>query len=444
MDVHFFKERQSSFQIIIFGFLGTILLGTFFLSLPAASNSGAWTSFEDALFTSTSAVCVTGLVVRDTSIYWSHFGQAVILILIQIGGLGVVSFSVFFALLSRRKIDLVQRNILLDSISAHQIGGVVKMTLFIFKTAFILETAGAIAMMPVFISKYGKAGIWLSVFHSVSAFCNAGFDIMGTKTGAFSSLTSFGDRLGIVIPVSLLILIGGVGFLTWDDVVHNGFHFKKYRMQSKTILVTSAFLIIIPAVFFYIFEFSDSPLKERICLSVFQAVTPRTAGFNTADISLFSGCGRVALIALMLIGGSPGSTAGGMKTTTLSVLVANSIAVFRRKKTARLFGRRIEDNTIRTASTLLIMYLLLFSVGAILISTIDGIPISLCMFETASAIGTVGLSLGITADFGFVSHLILVGLMFLGRVGGLTLMYATIYPHTEEVSQFPIEKIIVG
>ena len=430
--------------MIIIGFLGVILLGTFLLMLPVSVNGKSSASVEDALFTSTSAVCVTGLVVRDTATYWSSFGQAVILVMIQIGGLGIVSVAAFIAMISGRKITLFQRSILQDSISAHQIGGLVKMTGFIFKVALATEILGALVMMPVFCGSFGPSGIWMSLFHSISAFCNAGFDIMGDKTGQFSSLSSFASDPRIVIPICMLIITGGIGFLTWDDIATHRFHLHHYRMQSKVVLSTTAVLIIIPLLLLFVFEYTDGSAENRLLLSLFQAITPRTAGFNTADLSALSDTGSMLLIILMLIGGSPGSAAGGMKTTTAAVLAANASAVFRKKKNVQMFGRRVEDTTIRSASTLFVMYLILPAVCAVFISLREGLPFKSCIFEASSAIGTVGLSLGITPDLGSYSRLVLVMLMFLGRVGGLTLIYAAINVNNTEVSQRPVEKINVG
>ena len=444
MNRIFLRNKLTSFRMIILGFLGVILTGTFLLTLPFSAKNGCWTPFMDALFTSTSAVCVTGLVVKDTATYWSMFGQTVILILIQIGGLGVISIAAFVATVSGRKISLFQRSMLQDSISAHQIGGVVKMNSFVFRAVFVVELLGAVVMMPSFCTRFGVKGVWMAFFHSISAFCNAGFDVMGSSTGKFSSLTAFSDNPGIVLPIVLLIMVGGIGFLTWDDIARNSYHFKRYRLQTKLILVTTAVLILAPTIHFFFGEFSGWPLGERLCLSLFQAVTPRTAGFNTADLSLMTDSGHMILIVLMLIGGSPGSTAGGMKTTTVAVLMANSLATFRRKKNAHMFGRRIEDNTIKNASTLLVMYLTLCSLGALIIGTVEKLPMKMCIFETASAIGTVGLTLGITTSLGLVSRLILILLMFFGRVGGLTLIYATIRSLGAEVSRYPVEKINVG
>ena len=444
MNGRLLGKKLSSFQIIIAGFLAVILIGTGLLMLPVSSKTGAGASFGDALFTSTSAVCVTGLVVKDTALCWSGFGQAVILILIQIGGLGLVSVGAFIASLSGKRISLLQRSMLQESISAHQIGGIVKMTGFLFKVAFAAETLGAVIMMPTFCSEFGLQGIWMAVFHSVSAFCNAGFDIMGNSTGAFSSFTCFSANLGIVIPVCLLVIVGGIGFLTWEDVSEHRFRIKKYRMQSKAILAGTALLIVIPAAVFFLNDFSAYDLKERICLSVFHAVTPRTAGFNTAEMASMTGAGHALTIMLMLTGGAPGSTAGGIKVTTAAVLLATAAAVIRRKKSPQMFGRRIEEQAINSAASLLIMYLFFVLTGAFIISAIENLPFGTCLFETASAIGTVGLSLGITTVIGPVSRLILIVLMFLGRVGGLTLMFAAVRSSGADAAQRPVEKITVG
>ncbi len=438
------KHRFTPFQKIILGFAGMILTGSLLLMLPVSSASGNVTPLKDALFTATSAVCVTGLVVQDTASYWSVFGQTVIIVMIQIGGLGVVTAAVFFALLSGRKISLVQRSVMKEAISAPKMGGIVRLTGFILKATAVIEITGALAMMPVFISRYGAKGIRMSVFHAVSAFCNAGFDITGTQEAPYASLTSFAGNPVINIFIILLIITGGIGFLTWDDVRANTYHLRRYRMQSKVILVTSAILIFVPALFFFVSEFSYLPLRERIFCSLFQAVTPRTAGFNTADLTKLSGTGRTVTIILMLIGGSPGSTAGGMKTTTVAVLFANAAAVFTRKDDPHFFGRRLDGEPVRNASTILLMYLTLFILSGMIISKAENLPAGVCLFETASAIGTVGLSLGITSRLGLLSRLILILLMFFGRVGGLTLIYAAVSGNNKIHSKLPQEKITVG
>lgn len=439
-----FQNKLSSFQIIILGFAGVIVLGALLLMLPISTQNGAVTPFSKTLFTATSAVCVTGLVVFDTASYWSGFGQLIILIMIQIGGLGVISVASFLSMLAGRKISLMQRQTMQNALSAPQMGGIVKLTRFIFLVSFAIEGIGALLLMPVFMTRYGIRGIWMAVFHSVSAFCNAGFDLMGNQTGQYSSLTSFAGSGYVTLVICLLIMIGGIGFLTWKDIAVKKTRFKEYSMQTKVILVTTAILIVIPAVFFFFSDFAKEPLKDRICMSVFQAVTPRTAGFNTADLNKMSDAGRSVMMLLMLIGGSPGSTAGGMKTTTIAVLFANAIAVFRKRQNANCYGRRIDDSTVKNASAILFMYVFFSMLSAIIISITDGIPMQMGMFETFSAIGTVGLTLGITPTLSAVSRFVLILLMFFGRVGGLTIIYAAFSQKDASILKYPMENITVG
>ncbi len=439
-----FQNKLSSFQIIILGFAGVIVLGALLLMLPISTQNGAVTPFSKTLFTATSAVCVTGLVVFDTASYWSGFGQLIILIMIQIGGLGVISVASFLSMLAGRKISLMQRQTMQNALSAPQMGGIVKLTRFIFLVSFAIEGIGALLLMPVFMTKYGIRGIWMAVFHSVSAFCNAGFDLMGNQTGQYSSLTSFAGSGYVTLVICLLIMIGGIGFLTWKDIAVKKTRFKEYSMQTKVILVTTAILIVIPAVFFFFSDFAKEPLNDRICMSVFQAVTPRTAGFNTADLNKMSDAGRSVMMLLMLIGGSPGSTAGGMKTTTIAVLFANAIAVFRKRQNANCYGRRIDDSTVKNASAILFMYVFFSMLSAIIISITDGIPMQMGMFETFSAIGTVGLTLGITPTLSAVSRFLLILLMFFGRVGGLTIIYAAFSQKDASTLKYPMENITVG
>lgn len=438
------KNRFTSFQIIIGGFIAVILIGALLLMLPVSSKAGIITPFNEALFTSTSAVCVTGLVVQDTATYWSWFGQGIILVLIQIGGLGVITIAVSFALLSGRKISLMQRSVMQEAISAPKVGGIVRLTGFVLKGTFLVEFTAAFIMMPVFVKDFGAKGIWMAIFHSISAFCNAGFDLMGTENAKYASLTSYISHPLINITIMLLIIIGGIGFLTWEDILKNKYRIKSYRMQTKVILTTSFLLILFPAFFFFFRDFADMPMQERIFSSLFQAVTPRTAGFNTADLTMMTKDGLGIVIVLMLVGGSPGSTAGGMKTTTLAVLIANTLACFRRKEDAQMFGRRIETSTIKNAATIFMMYIVLFFGGAIVVSTVEDLSFSTCLFETASAIGTVGLTLGITPELGVISQTILMILMFLGRVGGLTLIYAALSGSGKKISKLPQEKMTVG
>ncbi len=432
--------KLSPARIIILGFLAIILIGTFLLMLPISKKGEGSASFLEALFTATSATCVTGLIVQDTATYWSTFGHSVIITLIQIGGMGVITVAAALTMIAGRKIGLAQRNLIKESISAPQVGGIVRLIRFAIKGMLLIELIGALCLMPTFISKFGVIGIWYAFFHSISAFCNAGFDLMGN----FSSLTAFSGDYIVNIVVILLVVIGGIGFLTWEDIITHKWRVNKYRMQSKVILVTTAVLLVVPAIYFFIFEYSSYALKERTLLSAFQSMTMRTAGFNSADLALTSEAGQGVMIFLMLIGGAPGSTAGGMKITTLAVLVSLAISVFLNKKDAQLFKRRIPESALRNAGTILTLYVCLFFLSAIVISMIEGLPLVTCLFETASAIGTVGVTLGITPTLSIASKIILIMLMFFGRVGGLTLIFAAVKGNNGVELKLPEEKITVG
>lgn len=442
-DIHK-KKHLSSFQLIILGFASVILLGAIILMLPVSSAEGVITPFNQTLFTSTSAVCVTGLAVLDTGSYWSVFGQVVILLLIQIGGLGVVTVAVSVFMLSGRKISLMQRSTMQNAISAHKVGGIVRLTKFILKGTLFIEMAGALALLPVFYHDFGRKGIWMAVFHSISAFCNAGFDILGTPANPFPSITAYAENPIVNVVIMFLIIAGGIGFLTWEDICINKTHFRKYHMQSKIILVTTALLIVLPAVFFFFSDFTHLSVGKRLLASAFQAVTPRTAGFNTMDISKMTEVSKAMIIILMLVGGSPSSTAGGMKTTTFAVLILNAFATFRSQENVETFGRRIEWSVIKNASTIAMMYCMLFLCGGIMISVYEGLPLSECLYEAASAVGTVGLTLGITPKLHIVSQFILIILMYLGRVGGLTLIYAVLSKKKKGNARLPLEKLTVG
>lgn len=438
------KKHLSPFQIIIFGFAAVIILGSLMLMLPVSTKDGNGATFLDSIFTATSAVCVTGLVVHDTATYWSSFGQGIILFLIQIGGMGVVTVSVAMAKIAGKKIGLAQRRTMQEAVSAPHVGGIIKFTDFIVKSTVAVELIGALLLSPVFCKEFGFfKGIWYSLFHSVSAFCNAGFDLMGVKE-QYSSLTSFVSNPIVNFVIMALIVTGGLGFLTWKDVKDHKWHFKKYRLQTKIVLTVTSVLIILPAIYFFFFEYSGLTLGKRILASLFQAVTPRTAGFNSTDLTELSENGQFLTILLMITGGSPGSTAGGMKTTTLAVLFASAFAVFKRSENTQFFGRRIDIDTVRYALTILLMYLTLFISGGFIISAIEDLPLLTCLFETASAIGTVGLTLGITPSLCIVSKIVLILLMFLGRVGSLTLVFAAVSGYHKRVSKLPQEKITVG
>ena len=439
------KQRIfSSSRTIIFGFAAMIIVGTLLLMLPFSSKSGTVTPFLDCLFTATSSSCVTGLIVHDTATHWSLFGQIVILIMIQIGGMGIVTMSILAVMLSGKRVNLTQRSTMQESISAHKVGGIIQLSSFIIITSLVIELLGAIAFSFVFCRDYGfLKGIWMSVFHSVSAFCNAGFDLMG-ETAKFSSLTSYVYNPIVNITVMLLIIIGGIGFLTWDDIKTNKWHIRHYRVQSKIIFLVTAILILVPALYFFFFEFNNLSFDKRILVSLFQAVTPRTAGFNTVDASQLSETGNAVVTVLMLIGGAPGSTAGGMKITTVAVLIAATVSVFRKRDSAHILRRRVSDETVKNAATILVMYITLFVFGAMVISSIESLPLTQCLYETASAIGTVGLTTGITPSLSVVSRIILIFLMYMGRVGGLTIVFATLGGTQKNLVKYPQATITVG
>lgn len=443
------KKHWSSFQIIAFGFLLAILAGSLLLMLPFATAGGEGAAFWDALFTATSASCVTGLVVQNTATYWSGFGLFIILLLIQVGGMGVITVAVIIGVISGRKISLMQRSTMKEAIAAPSVGGIVRLTRFIIRTSMAIELAGAALLFPVFIQQYPlPKALWYSLFHSVSAFCNAGFDLLGENV-AFSSLTSYASHPWINIVIMLLIIIGGIGFGTWNDVREHKWHFHHYTMQSKVILFMTALLIFLPAVFFFFFDLSQPKWEGmsaggRILGALFQSVTMRTAGFNTLNLAEFSEGSQMIMIILMLIGGAPGSTAGGMKVTTAAVLLISAAAVFKRREEVRCFGRRIDHETVRYGATILVLYLVMSVFGAVGISCMENLPILACLFESASAVGTVGLSLGLTPDLSLASRGILVLLMYVGRVGGLTLVFAAMSRKKPHVSKLPLGKIVVG
>lgn len=446
-----FAKRRSMppGKVITVGFGGTIFLGALLLTLPFATRDGRGASFFDALFTSASATCVTGLVLHDTWSYWSLFGQFVILMLIQIGGMGVVTMAIAVFLFTGKKIGLKQRCVMQESIAAPQVGGIVRLTSFIIKSTLLIEGLGALLLATRFCPEFGLGkGLWHSLFHSVSAFCNAGFDLMGKK-GEFSSLTTYSQDPVVNLTVMLLIIIGGIGFFVWSDIREHHLRFKLYRLHTKLVLLTTLVLLVIPAVFLFFAEFGRPQWGfanngERLLASLFQTVTPRTAGFNTVDLSIATEPTILLMVLLMITGGSPGSTAGGFKTTTLATLLLSVRAVFKREDSLQSFGRRFPSDTLRHAAALFLLYTTLFLFGGAAICSIDNIPLLSALFETASAIGTVGLSLGVTPQLSMVSQTILILLMFFGRVGGLTLIFAMTNRLAPSVSRMPQENITVG
>lgn len=437
-------KQFSSARIILFGFIIMIFVGASILSLPISSRSGEFTPFIDALFTATSASCVTGLIVYDTATHWSVFGKIIIIAMIQCGGLGVVTMLTVFTQVTGKKIGLRDRATLQSALSAPQIGGIVRLTSFIFKGTIIIEMIGALLMFPSFMKDFGVTkGIYYSIFHSISAFCNAGFDLMG-DVSKFSSLTKYQSDIMINITIMLLILIGGLGFLIWKDIVDYRFDIKRYSTQTKIVLTMTFILVLFPSVLFFFTEFSTLDIKTRVLSSLFQAVTPRTAGFNTIDYTKFSDNGIAMTIILMLIGGGSGSTAGGIKMSTIFILVATMCSVLKQDKEVAVFKKRIEPDIIKNAVAVFALDIFLFIVGSMIISGIEGFSLKETMFECASAVATVGLTLGITPHLGIISKILLICMMYFGRVGGITLIFAAVTPKKNGNARYPKDQVAVG
>lgn len=436
-------------KIILLGYCFIILLGTVLLRLPAAVRDGSEQSVLTAFFTATSSTCVTGLVRADTCTNWTLFGQAVILVLIQTGGIGFMTICISALSLTKKNIGLASRSLMQSSISAPQLGGIVRMTKFISLGTLLIEGIGALLLAFYFCPLLGLGrGIWYSIFHSISAFCNAGFDLMGIQ-GEYSSLTSVVGNWYVNLVIMLLIVIGGLGFFVWRNLLDSKFQYKKMLLHTRIVMFVTAFLILGGALLLFLTEhggdaYHDKSLSEQIAASFFQSVSARTAGFNTVELARMTEAGRFILICLMMIGGSAGSTAGGIKTTTFAVLMLSIITTFRHRKSVEAFGRRMEDGIARTASCVFMMYLLLSCGGAVLISRIEGIAFLDALFETVSAIATVGLSVGLTPTLGIMSCLILCFLMIFGRVGSMTMLLAFSSNKNIKISSLPLEKVQIG
>ncbi len=441
-------KKMSPIQIIVMGFLGIILIGTGLLMLPISAQSGVVTPFSEALLTATSATCVTGLIVHDTATYWTLFGQIVILLLIQIGGLGFMTILISVISLTGKKIGLHQRVTMRDAIGGQQVGGMVGMGRFIMVAVLLVEVLGALLLLPVFIPQFGIGkGIYYSLFHAISAFCNAGFDLMGTVS-PYSSLTSFADNWYLNLVVMTLIVLGGLGFFVWVDVLANRGRIQKFSLHSKLVLCASGILLVGGALFFFLFEGQNPHMGDNIfektLSAVFHSVSVRTAGFNTVDLTTLSEPSQLVTCIFMLIGGSPGSTAGGLKTTTVVILVLGVLAELRARKSVECFGRRLDENLVRQACCIVFAYFTTAIVAAIAIVAIEGGTMLPALFETTSAVGTVGLSLGLTPNLSLPSQLIITFLMFVGRVGGFSFLLFFGRRINFRNSQLPLEKVAVG
>ncbi len=435
-------------QIIALGFFGIIFTGAMLLMLPISTKQGNTTTLINAFFTATSATCVTGLVTYDTYSHWTLFGQIVILAMIQIGGIGFMTVIAMFSIFLKRRISLHERKLLMESAGTMRISGVVKMVRRIFFGTLIFEGIGAAVLMMRFLPEFGFArSLYYAVFHSVSSFCNAGFDLMG-RFGEFSSLVRYQLDPTVNITVMLLIIIGGLGFLVWNDCLQTRFNFKKFELHSKIVLFTTAILVFGSAVLLFLFErngvLSGLTLSQKWLVSFFQSVTPRTAGFNTVDLTELSESGRTLITILMFVGGSPGSTAGGIKTTTFIVLILGAISASRHTRSINIFKRRLDEHIVKKASAIFTIYMTAVLSAVMIICAVEPFRAEEVLFEVVSAIGTVGLTLGITPELGPLSKIILMILMFGGRVGGLTLMLVLAEKRNNIPIDRPYEKILIG
>lgn len=443
------KFNLSYPKLSVLGFFLIIIIGAILLSLPISSRDGEFIPFINALFTSASATCVTGLVVYDTYSHFSVFGQMVILALIQVGGLGFMIIATMFLLALRKKIGIKERGFLKESVNSVHIGGVVRLTKHILIGTFLMEGIGAIILSIKFSYEMGMAaGIYNGVFHSVSAFCNAGFDLMG-RYSKYSSLTRYSNDTLINLVIMFLIVIGGIGFIVWEDIYKHKYKFKKYQLHSKIVLCTTFLLIVCSVIIFYFMEMNnvleDVGIKERALSSLFQVITPRTAGFNTVDIASLSEGSKLLTMILMIIGGSSGSTAGGIKTTTFVVSILSVVSLIRQSEDLNIFGRRLERGVLKQSSSIITIYLSVALLAMLFISfNQPELDLRDIVFEVFSAIGTVGMSTGITSSLNIASKMMIIVLMFCGRIGSLAVIMA-ISNHTNTVlTKSPVEKITIG
>lgn len=446
------KLRLSPTRTVALGFLLIISIGALLLCLPIATRSREPAGFINALFTATSATCVTGLVVRDTFTYWSYFGQIVILLLIQIGGLGFMAVMSIITFALRRNIGLGQRLLMMQSLSLNDITGVVRLMRHILVGTLIVEGAGAVILSVRFSFDYGiLMGIYKGVFHAVSAMCNAGFDLMGDR-GAYSGFTSYVADPVVNLTVMGLIVVGGLGFFVWEDLYRHARSragLKKLHLHTRLVLSITGILIAVGAVLFFILE-KDNPatmgnlnLWQRAMAALFQAITPRTAGFNTIDQASMTGSSKIITMFLMFIGGSPGSTAGGIKTVTAAVVIINAFVVFRGRQDIRLRGRTLPSAQVQLSSAIAVMGVLIVAMAVLVMTFSEEFSLMEQAFECVSAFGTVGLSLGITPTLGPGSLVLLMVLMYLGRVGIMTLAIAFMSRRQPKI-KYPECRIIIG
>lgn len=436
----------SPSRLIALTFVGLILTGTVLLMLPMASRTGQSLSFVDALFTATSASCVTGLVVVDTGTYFSLFGQVVLLLLIQLGGLGLMLFATLFSVLLKRRLDLQGRLALQVSLNRDELSGVVRMSLKIVRYTAVIEGVLGTLLALYFLPRYGPKGIYYGYWHSVSAFCNAGFDLFGN----FQSLTLFVGDPVVNLLISLLIILGGLGFAVMSDLLQVKTAFARLQTHSKLVLATTGLLLVVGTVGFFVLE-KDNPATignlsagTSFMASFFQSVSPRTAGFNTVDLGSLQPATMLFLGLLMLIGASPASTGGGIKTTTFALILLHIAQIVRGEEDCTLFGRRVGRETMDQAFAIAGLSLLWIVAAVFLLTLLEQASLQNIVFEVVSAYATVGLSTGLSQHAGTLSKLILILSMYMGRVGVMTFALALTARKRKEHIRYPEGHIMVG
>ena len=448
------KFTLSTTQIILLSFFVTILLGSLLLALPISSADGEAVPYLDALFTATTSTCVTGLVTLPTATAWSAFGQIVILLLIQIGGLGIVTIMSGLMILLNRKMGIGDRLLIQDAFNLNTMSGLAKFVKNVLFGTLIIEGIGALLYMPVFVTEFGAKGIWMSVFNSISAFCNAGIDVIGEN-----SLCNYATNPLINLVTSALIILGGLGYIVWWDVLRvlksrsprNKKIFRHLTLHSKIAITATAGLIFVGALLIFIFEYDNPltigelPLFDKIQVSLFQSVTTRTAGFASVPQENLTNASAAVSIILMLIGGSPVGTAGGMKTVTVAVLLCSALATIRNKNSATLFGRRISEASIKKAVAVTVTFLTICAASTVLLMATSNASAIDAVYETVSATATVGLSRNLTATLNTVGKLIIIVTMYFGRVGPISLAVALGSKNeSQNVISEPTEEISIG
>ena len=441
---------MSAQSIIALGFLAIILIVTALLMLPVSSAAGTMTDPLTALFTATSAVCVTGLVVVDTAMHWSLFGKLVLITGIQIGGLGVMTVMALVSMLLGQRIGLRQRTLLQESVASLHIGGIVRLVRRAMIGTALVEGLGAVLLAFRFVPSLGwPRGLGYSLFHSISAFCNAGFDLMGTISGPYTSLESFVSDPLVNLTVIALILVGGIGFFVWDDLIECRFRWKRMQLHTRLVLLLSALLVLVPAALFYAFERTNAmaglDTGGRVLASLFSAVTPRTAGFDTIATAELSDASALLTLLLMLTGGNPGSTAGGAKTTTMLLVLLLATSMLRREEDVHIMGRRIDMSLMRRACAIVVIYVSLAMVSTLALCALQPeLALRDVLLEVFSAVDTVGMTTGITRQLGTASRLILIALMYAGRLGSLTFAILIAHRRTPAPVQYPAGQLLIG